>query len=257
MFGRIARQSESPPRRVVSVTRNLDDSIRTEAPMRQLLSLGTLLAVLAGFALAAPAAPHALAATADVSVQDNLYTPGTVTINVGDTVHWTWTGLNSHTVTATDSSFDSGSPQTSGTFDHTFSTAGTFTYLCQVHGTAMSGTVVVQQAAAPTSTTQPAAATATSAPASTSTTAPGSTMTPLAAVTSTARAASSPSVTTAARTPTTAAVQAGAAGAGTQLPRSGTGGAGGAPLSSEMLLVVLALTGAGSIVVAFVVRRQA
>ena len=224
--------------------------------MRRLRSLGMLLVVLAGFALAAPAAPRAFAATAGVSVQDNFYTPASVTINVGDTVHWTWAGANLHTVTATDMSFDSGSPQSSGTFDHSFNSAGTFTYFCQVHGAAvMSGTVVVEQAAAPTSTAQPAAS-ATSAPASTHTAQPGSTVTPLAAATSAARATAPASVTTGA-TSTKVAAPAGAAGAGAQLPRSGTGGADGSSPSRDVPLAVLALIGVGSIAVAFVVRRQA
>src|SRR5438067_1035246 len=145
-----------------------------EGPMRRLLSLGMLLVVMAGATVAAASTPHAFAATTSVSVVDNQYLPASVTINVGDSVHWTWSGMNSHTVTATDMSFDSGAPQSSGTFDHIFNAAGTFTYFCQVHGTAMSGSVIVQQAAASTATTQPAAS-ATSPPASTSTTAAGPT----------------------------------------------------------------------------------
>ena len=222
--------------------------------MRRILSLGTLLVVLAGLGLAAPGAPHVLAATTNVSVEDNFYMPASVTINVGDTVDWTWAGVNSHTVTATDSSFDSGSPQSSGTFDHTFSAVGTFTYFCQVHGQAMSGTVVVQEApAAATATTQPAAATATSAPASTSTSTAGASPMPAAAASATPRVSASPvGPTTIAVTPTAS----GGAAPGTQLPRSGTGGHGGGGTTGDLLLVALAVVGVGSIGMALAVRRR-
>ena len=225
--------------------------------MRRLLSLGTLLAVLAGLALAAPSTPHASAATTNVSVADNLYMPASVTINVGDTARWTWSGVNSHTVTATDMSFDSGPPQSSGTFDHTFNTGGTFTYFCQVHGTAMSGTVVVQQAAAPTATAPPAS-TATSASASTNAPSAGASATPGAVASPTARATvSSAGATTSAAAPTTAAAPGGAAGAGTQLPRSGTGSSDAGSSSHELLLVILAGAGVGAILTALAVRRKA
>src|SRR5690242_9090756 len=125
--------------------------------MRSLLPAGVLLAAMIGLTLGVTPITGVSAATTSVSVEDNKYVAASITINVGDTVHWTWAGANPHTVTANDSSFNSGAAQTSGTFDHTFSTAGTFTYFCQVHGQVMSGTVVVQQAAAPTSTPQPAA----------------------------------------------------------------------------------------------------
>ncbi len=222
--------------------------------MRSLIMFGVLASVVA-LGLAAQPASNAAAATMTVSVQDNHYTPPTVTINVGDTVHWAWAGVNPHTVTATDSSFDSGAPQTSGSFDHTFNTAGTFTYFCQVHGAqVMSGTVIVQQAAAPTSTMQPAAG-ATTAPGATSTAAasstPGTGTTPAAAASPTRSAqATAP----AAAAPTTGS---GAAGAGAALPRAGTGTAGGGSSVGELLAIALGLVGVGSIAFAVMRRRQA
>jgi len=92
----------------------------------------------------------------DVSIGDNVYEPESIAIAVGDTVVWTHEGARPHSVTSDPNQadeFDS-SPtcptnpvtdcmQAGATFEYTFETAGTFTYFCRVHGTAMSGQVVV------------------------------------------------------------------------------------------------------------------
>lgn len=80
--------------------------------------------------------------SANVSVGDNFFDPTATTIAAGGQVTWTWAGSASHNVT-----FSTGSnsaTQTSGTFNRTFPTAGTFNYQCTVHGASMSGTVTVQ-----------------------------------------------------------------------------------------------------------------
>jgi len=114
------------------------------------------LIALAGTCLIILSAAPAMAAS--VSMTDALvYVPSTVTITAGDSVTWTNTGSAPHSVTADDGSFNS-SPgctpsntdpciQGGGTYTRTFSTAGTFAYHCLVHGTAMSGTVIVQAGA--------------------------------------------------------------------------------------------------------------
>ena len=108
-----------------------------------------LFGMLAVIALAAPA----FAATHSVSVIDNDYSPGTITVAVGDTVTWTNNGSAPHTVTANDGSFDSDPDcpdnfdacmQPGDTYSHTFNSAGTFGYFCKVHGQSMAGTVVVE-----------------------------------------------------------------------------------------------------------------
>ena len=84
-----------------------------------------------------PAPPQAA-----VSVEDNLFNPANQRVAVGGTITWTWTGAFDHGVL-----FSSGaaSPtQTAGTFARTFATAGTFPYTCTVHGSSMSGTIVVE-----------------------------------------------------------------------------------------------------------------
>jgi plastocyanin len=74
----------------------------------------------------------------------------TTTIAVGTTVQWVWVSGFHSTTSGTcsgactpDGQWDSGTG--SGmTFSHTFNQAGTFPYFCQVHGSLMTGTVVVQ-----------------------------------------------------------------------------------------------------------------
>jgi len=71
-----------------------------------------------------------------------------LTIDIGDTVRWTWTSGN-HTVTSLEGStetFDSGFLGPIGsTYSHTFTLEGTNPYYCVVHGAAsMSGTITVQ-----------------------------------------------------------------------------------------------------------------
>ena len=86
-------------------------------------------------------------ASTTVSVQDNVFSPGNAVVRRSSgsaRVTWQWYGVESHSVT-----FDAGGPdspvQTTGTFERTFSSAGSFSYYCTVHGrTVMSGTVTVQ-----------------------------------------------------------------------------------------------------------------
>ena len=82
------------------------------------------------------AAVAAALAIADSTVENNFFNPNPLTINVGDTVRWTWAGGSLHSVTSVAGSvesFDSGDLPT-GTFSHAFTHAGTFTYYCDIHG---------------------------------------------------------------------------------------------------------------------------
>jgi len=123
--------------------------------------------------LAALVASVAHGATANVSITSNRFTDSvsgnsTTTINVGDSVLWTFNG-GTHSATSgscaagctPNGNWDSGI-HSSGTFTHTFAAAGTVSYYCVVHGAMMQGTIVVQQGQAlPTAnfTFQPAAPT--------------------------------------------------------------------------------------------------
>lgn len=81
------------------------------------------------------------AATFNATVGDTFYDyngdgKGNVTINVGDTVTWNSQGFSGHTVSSLPSDpeqFDSGVMLFGDSFSHTFNTAGTYTYYCQIH----------------------------------------------------------------------------------------------------------------------------
>jgi LPXTG-motif cell wall-anchored protein len=77
-----------------------------------------------------------------VSIADFSFSPASITVSVGQMVTWVNTGPSDHTVTADDTSFDSGTMADGDSFSHTFSSAGTFSYVCAIHDE-MKGTVVV------------------------------------------------------------------------------------------------------------------
>lgn len=92
----------------------------------------------------AAVAGSALAADGDVVMAGFAFGPQEVTIKAGDSV--TWTNNDGATHTATGDGFDTGNVAGGGgTATVTFKTAGTFSYVCQVHPS-MTGTVVVQAA---------------------------------------------------------------------------------------------------------------
>jgi plastocyanin len=92
---------------------------------------------------------------AQVAVTNDAFGPTSVTIKAGATVTWTWNTCTSDpydpygtgTCVEHQIGFDDGQTsalQSSGSFDRTFDIAGTYPYHCLVHGTIMSGTIVVQ-----------------------------------------------------------------------------------------------------------------
>ncbi len=94
------------------------------------------------------------AATTDVMVGVGFtFAPNDVTINAGDTIHWVWaTGGHSTTSTTAPGGctaggadpWDSMIQNMGATFDHTFNTAGDFSYKCLPHcGMGMTGLVQV------------------------------------------------------------------------------------------------------------------
>lgn len=65
------------------------------------------------------------------------------TAKVNDTVKWSFDDAdNQHTVTAEDSSFDSGNKSKGETFTFKFTKAGTFAYHCLLHAN-MKGTITI------------------------------------------------------------------------------------------------------------------
>ena len=76
--------------------------------------------------------------------------PAVDTITAGSTMTWTWSGTLPHSVRSagTPAFASSGVHTGAGTYSVTFTTPGTYTYDCSVHGGAMTGTIVVLPAAA-------------------------------------------------------------------------------------------------------------
>lgn len=80
-----------------------------------------------------------------VTVGNDFFNPANTTVAVGTVVTWTWNSSGvAHNIV-----FDDGAPgsgvKSSGSFSRTFSTAGTYTYFCSIHGRAvMSGSITVQ-----------------------------------------------------------------------------------------------------------------
>ena len=71
--------------------------------------------------------------------------PAVDTIAVGGTMTWVWAG-GDHGIqsTGTPSFTSQAAAQTSGTYAVTFAAAGTYTYDCLVHGSLMTGRIVVR-----------------------------------------------------------------------------------------------------------------
>jgi plastocyanin len=98
--------------------------------------------------VAAPAAPPKLAkaSAATVSVGDNFFSPESVSIFAGESITWRNDGQAQHSATANDGSFDTGVFGPGSSRSESFSSPGTFSYYCVVHGLSQSGTVTVASA---------------------------------------------------------------------------------------------------------------
>jgi len=84
--------------------------------------------------------------SADVTIQDFSFSPASVSVKVGATVRWTNHGPSPHTTTSDNGVWDSGqlNPPSggggyggggaaAGTFQMTFTKAGTYGYHCMIH----------------------------------------------------------------------------------------------------------------------------
>ncbi len=97
----------------------------------------------------------------DVAVNNNFYSSGNVSIQIGDTVRWTWITSRPHTVTggtcvgndcAADDSFCSPSNTDCASapasvngaiYTYTFNEPGVYPYFCTIHGSMMTAVVTV------------------------------------------------------------------------------------------------------------------
>src|SRR6185436_11181705 len=101
--------------------------------LRKTLCLGFLILITHGVTRAA---------TVNVDIEPFSFDPDPVTINVNDSVMWTWVSDFHDTTSDTPGLWASGLHNTGFTFTHTFTTAGTFPYSCTFHG--FTGAVNVQ-----------------------------------------------------------------------------------------------------------------
>jgi amicyanin len=77
-----------------------------------------------------------------IAITDFKFNPATLTVPVGTTVTWTNQDEEPHTIAAKDGSFHSPGMDTHATYSFTFTTAGSYDYICSIHPF-MTGTVVV------------------------------------------------------------------------------------------------------------------
>ena len=90
--------------------------------------------------------------TTAINVGNDFFDPPSTTVPIGSKITWTWNtcggdGYGGQTCVSHNIMFDDGAASGSmdqGTWQRTFATAGTFKYHCTVHGSSMSGTIVVQ-----------------------------------------------------------------------------------------------------------------
>jgi plastocyanin len=151
--------------------RSLDGPVVSGA--RGLASMGRKILIAGGQkGLYSSVDESAQAATVNVNVANFFFSPSTVTINQGDTIHWIWVG-GTHSSTSggcpggncTPDGLWNSTGKTSGTFDHTFPDAGTFSYFCEVHLASMTGKVTVKSTGpAPLSASSSASVTTGQAP---------------------------------------------------------------------------------------------
>jgi amicyanin len=93
-------------------------------------------------AAAAPAGASTAVATDAVDIKNFAFSPATVTVKAGSTVVWTNADSIQHDITFDGGSISSSVLNHNDTFSHTFTTAGTYHYICSIHPF-MHGTVIV------------------------------------------------------------------------------------------------------------------
>jgi len=117
------------------------------------LRLPLILAAAAVLLVGLPVAP-ARGATHALAIADFAFGPATLTITAGDTVTWTNEDAVVHTATSVNGAFDSGDLEQGESYTVTFTTAGTYDYLCTPHPS-MTGRIIVVAATATTAPSAP------------------------------------------------------------------------------------------------------
>jgi plastocyanin len=119
-----------------------------ETPFHGRARIAALATLVVGLSGAFAASAHAAPAT--VTVSNDTYNPGAVTINQGEAVTWDFKE-SSHNVKG--DGWSGNNSYGTGTWSKTFDAPGTYTYVCEAHPSDMKGTVTVNAAAAPAPTT--------------------------------------------------------------------------------------------------------
>lgn len=78
-----------------------------------------------------------------IGIKDHHFSPASITIPMGTKVIWTNHDADPHTIVGQNNTFHSNVLDTNDHYDHTFSTAGTYTYFCTLHPT-MVGSIIVK-----------------------------------------------------------------------------------------------------------------
>jgi len=100
--------------------------------------------VLAGHEMApTPTIQVAQAADTQITIDNFVFSPATLTVATGTTVTWTNQDDMVHTVTAESRLFASKGLETGDTYSYTFTTAGTYAYYCALHPK-MTATIIVK-----------------------------------------------------------------------------------------------------------------
>ena len=120
--------------------------------MRSILAVGAALALavmLAGCSSTPSASTPSGTAGAGggggnaVTIQDFAFKPADLSVKVGTTVTWTNKDSAGHSVKWDDGTTPSSPLATSQSYPRTFDMAGTFTYICGIHGPSMKGSITV------------------------------------------------------------------------------------------------------------------
>ncbi len=113
------------------------------APARELGGVPAAGAAASAAATPSAPAPAEAGALTRAGMRGFAYTPGRIEVVAGTTVEWKNEDPMTHTVTATDGSFDSGPIQPGAVWRRQFDTPGTYPFACTPHPF-MKGTVVVR-----------------------------------------------------------------------------------------------------------------
>ncbi len=87
--------------------------------------------------------PMAFASTKTVKVDDNFFSPKTLSVKAGTTVKWKWAGSAPHNVTVRSGPVKFASKnKTSGAYVKKLTKKGTYSYVCTIHS-GMNGKIKV------------------------------------------------------------------------------------------------------------------